>query len=90
MIKNLIEVSQGRKTVLTPVLLKYQDEEQFADKDQPQQTTSGSTGNILQGKVLILFVFIKTKKISSWDQISYNWKKLLIEEKYLNKTDGLS
>lgn len=48
LIKNLIEASQGRKTVLTPVLLKYQDEKQFPDKDQLQQTTSGSTGNILQ------------------------------------------
>ncbi|XP_076072548.1 integrator complex subunit 1-like isoform X1 [Mytilus galloprovincialis] len=49
LMKDLFEASKTLKTsVLTPILIKYQDAKLSCDQDQPQQTTLGTVDSILQ------------------------------------------
>ncbi|VDI74206.1 integrator complex subunit 1 [Mytilus galloprovincialis] len=49
LMKDLFEASKTLKTsVLTPILIKYQDAKLSSDQDQPQQTTLGTVDSILQ------------------------------------------
>ncbi|XP_071131635.1 integrator complex subunit 1-like isoform X1 [Mytilus edulis] len=49
LMKDLFEASKTLKTsVLTPILVKFQDAKLSSDQDQPQQTTLGTVDSILQ------------------------------------------
>ncbi|CAG2249829.1 INTS1 [Mytilus edulis] len=49
LMKDLFEASKTLKTsVLTPILIKYQDAKLSSDQDQPKQTTLGTVDSILQ------------------------------------------